>query len=211
MRPVLHSIVLGVVLGSSALGCSRPDAASESSEKKASPATPAASSSAPAVATPPTPAPPAPAPAAVVAPTPNTLRLVVLHDSELFTSEKNHIASLQKHIEKDGPVVNAVPPTDDERAYATALAAKPDAPGAIPSAWNQFETVVVLRIEPPRDVGSQKMSGGRSLLSILHPPATIPAFSTIYAEKGAPGAPSIDGARLGVWIRNHLTFRKAAP
>ena len=208
MRPVISSLVWGLVWGATTLGCSRPEAAPDSKDQSAAPASP--SSATVASAAPSTP-PPAATQDKAVAPTPGTLRLVVLHDAELFTSEKNQLVALQKHIEKEGIVVDAAPSAEDERAYATALQAKPDAPGALPGTWSRFETVVFLGIEPPRAVGSQKMSGGRALLSILHPPATVPAFSTIYVEKGAPGATPIDGARLGVWIRNHLTFRKATP
>ncbi|HSC89094.1 MAG TPA: hypothetical protein VLC09_17550, partial [Polyangiaceae bacterium] len=83
---------------------------------------------------------------------------------------------------------------------------------ALPSSWASFETVVVLRIDPQFVwPDKSKGSGGRSHLLIIHPPSATPAFSTVYLEKTKPSAATIDGSRLGIWLKNHLTFRKAQP
>jgi hypothetical protein len=146
-------------------------------------------------------------------PTPNTLRLVVVHDAELIVSERGQTTQLEKQLEKAGQKVDGAEASDSEKAYLSAYANLPEAPPNLPDGWASFETVVLVRVEPVRKIAHQGQTvGGRTHLAIVHPPSLTPAYSTVYVQRAENfSAPSIDGARLGIWVKNHLAFKKAAP
>lgn len=139
---------------------------------------------------------------------PGTLRLVFATDAGSPPSDAQ-VTTLKTWIEKGGAKTDAAPVTDAERAYARALADRTDTPPPLPVSWAGFETVVLLRIEPPPSGGSQKRSGGRTHLVIVRPPAREPAFSTIYTERAERiSAAPVDAGRLGAWLQMHLTLRQ---
>lgn len=169
-------------------------------------AAPAASTATPASAAPS--APPA-APPPAITPSAGTLRLAIITDGELLKTDQNRTGTLAKVLEKAGQTVNATPATADESAYAKALAEKPAAPPALVASWGSFETVVLIRIEPPRTLGGQKITGGRSHLAIVHPPAQEPVFSAVYTDRPARvGGASTEAASLGSWLQAHLKLRE---
>jgi hypothetical protein len=130
-------------------------------------------------------------------------------DGELLKTEQNRLSLLAKLLEKAGKTVNAAPAAEDERAYLKALLQNPATPPPLASSWGSYETVVLIRVEPPQTVGGQRITGGRSHLVIVHPPAQEPAFSAIYTDRAEPlGGASTEAAALGSWLQTHLKLRE---
>ena len=130
---------------------------------------------------------------------PGTLRLLVLGPEELLGSESRALEQLRSALGRGrGPSI-LVRPTGRERDVAEALVrdGSLEAPAA---EWAAWESVLVVRVRPPRATRrGRRVTEGRDRLLLLHPPATTP----VYAETTDDGGLVVN-ARDAVWLRELL-------
>jgi hypothetical protein len=136
----------------------------------------------------------------------DSLRFILLAEQEPLGSELVQLKSLREKLSSSGFLVEDKPPTKAEETFLRATLKNPDAPPELPTSFRQFETVFVLGMALPQGKeAGKRVSRGRSHLLLIHPPEPAPAFSTVYEEEG--GA-YLEGAKLGVWVKTHVKYRK---
>lgn len=100
------------------------------------------------------------------------LRIAVVHEAELLSSEAKAIAAAEKRLGKKQPVTVA-----DAGAAEIAFASAPS--GTAPAEWGGVETVIVLYVLPPGGEKGKRVSRGAGSVLVFRPPHAEP----VYAER----------------------------
>ena len=141
---------------------------------------------------------------APVTPKPGTVRVAILHDEELLGSEARGVEKLKKHLGKTkGITLDFGPASDEEKAAWQAYAKVGAVPASVPAPWQGFETVIALRVLPPRVKKSKRYGRGLGGTLILRPPSAEPVYREVV--EGAIGA-SFSGDGLGNWLQGFLAI-----
>lgn len=106
----------------------------------------------------------------------NTLRMAVVVENELLTSERLELTAVKEKLAKQlSLTVNDDPADDEERAASEQIFALHSAK-TLPTAWRSFETVVVIAVNPYSGTKPKRESNGIAGVAILRPPETTPVF-----------------------------------
>ena len=139
---------------------------------------------------------------------------MLVHDHELLGSEAREFARMEKTVSSGGIKLNAEPASAEERALIDQVLGSKEPVTELPAGWYGYETVVALRLLPPRDLRSGKRaSEGRGDALIFRAPRVQPVLTVgVRAGKHRITTPGRDfkGKALGQWVLEHVAMRREA-